>query len=984
MNDRMTPIPFGDLMNWILAEKDGIFGVKRYFQSKGAALPLLGQELEIPCGPAAGPHTQLAQNIIAAYVAGARFFELKTVQTLDGEDLPVSKPCIRAEDECYNVEWSTELTVGDAMNEYIKAWIALKILSKELALGNPDGFIFNMSVGYNLDGIRSEKIDGFIEGLKDASSTSIWQACTVWLGENLGRFAQIDGAYLESLCPHVCSSVTLSTLHGCPSGEIERIAAYLLEEKGLHTYVKCNPTLLGYEYARKTLDALGYGYLAFDAHHFKEDLQFQDAVPMLERLLEKAHAKGLTFGVKLTNTFPVEIRQGELPGDEMYMSGKALFPLSMAVAARLSKAFGGKLPISYSGGADALNIGSLFQAGICPITVATTVLKPGGYQRFTQLAEILEPCGFDRQGQVDTEALETLAEDAAMPGSRYSKPAKPLPSRKNGKKVPLFSCTFAPCSSGCPIEQDIPQYIRLAGSGDYAGALQVILEKNPLPFMTGTICNHKCTDRCRRNHYEEAIDIRSIKLIAAQNAFDQVLASIVPKAQFQNKVAVIGGGPAGIAAAHLLARAGMNVTVFEKRSHLGGVVKYIIPDFRIGDDAIQRDVALAKAFGAQFVTNHEITSPEQLSGYKYVVVATGAWKSLPLAVKGAVPAFDFLEKFNKGESLKLGKNVVVVGGGDTAMDAARAAKRVPGVENVSIVYRRDRQNMPAQEEELAAAQADGVAFLPLLSPLRYQKGLLTCAVMELGHRDEKGRRTPMDTGETRQIPADTVISSVGVGLDPALLAAFGVAMNSQAIPLLVPKSNLAKGKIYVCGDGASGPSTVVQAIASAHRAVRDILAHEGAPYPEASPSICSPRSAQDKRGVLSCKSYPSEECGRCLGCDSVCQCCVDVCPNRANVSIETAFGPQILHIDRMCNECGNCAVFCPYDSAPYRDKLTLFHTEADFSSSANSGFLVLDRKTGLCKIRLGDMVFEQHWSDLDDSQVAGMIYTVLNDYSYLL
>ena len=180
MSDRMRPVSFGKLMEWILSEKKrtgSIFGVSSIYSHKGEAFTFLGEKLETPFGPAAGPHTQLAQNIISAYAAGARFFELKTVQILDGEDLPVSKPCIDARDECYNVEWSTELTVPEAFDEYVKAWFALKLISEEFNLGAPDGFVFNMSVGYDLKGIKSEKIDRFIEGLKDASGSPIWDEC---------------------------------------------------------------------------------------------------------------------------------------------------------------------------------------------------------------------------------------------------------------------------------------------------------------------------------------------------------------------------------------------------------------------------------------------------------------------------------------------------------------------------------------------------------------------------------------------------------------------------------------------------------------------------------------------------------------------------------------------------------------------------------------------------------------------------------------
>lgn len=180
----MTQIPFAELMQWVLAEyknQKTIFGVTDiYRHENNKTLPIFTEQIETPFGPAAGPHTQLAQNLIAAYVGGSRFFEVKTVQIIDGEDLPVSKPCIAAEDECYNVEWSTELRVPQAFEEYVKAWFAIKLLSKTLGLGSENGFVFNMSVGYDLAGIKSEKINKYIDGMKDASGSDVWQECTAW------------------------------------------------------------------------------------------------------------------------------------------------------------------------------------------------------------------------------------------------------------------------------------------------------------------------------------------------------------------------------------------------------------------------------------------------------------------------------------------------------------------------------------------------------------------------------------------------------------------------------------------------------------------------------------------------------------------------------------------------------------------------------------------------------------------------------------
>ena len=206
MSDVMRPIPFAQVMDWILTEHDtqaSIFGVRKAYRHEGGAEPIFAEKIETPFGPAAGPNTQLAQNIVASYVAGSRFFELKTVQIMDGEELSacVNKPCIVAEDECYNCEWSTELTVPQAFAEYVKAWWACKLIAREYGLGDPDGFVFNMSVGYSLEGIKSEKVDKYIEGMKDASGTEVWAECRDWALANLDRFANVDADFVNSVSP---------------------------------------------------------------------------------------------------------------------------------------------------------------------------------------------------------------------------------------------------------------------------------------------------------------------------------------------------------------------------------------------------------------------------------------------------------------------------------------------------------------------------------------------------------------------------------------------------------------------------------------------------------------------------------------------------------------------------------------------------------------------------------------------------------------
>ena len=982
MSELMTPIPFRELMTWITTEyrRDGaVFGVHKPYKAGMKKLPIFGETIETPFGPAAGPNTQLAQNIIAGYFAGARFFELKTVQKMDGADLAacINRPCILAEDECYNCEWSTELYVQQAFEEYVKAWCALKIMAKVYGLGDPNGFVFNMSVGYDLAGIQGEKIDTFLNGMVDASKTPIFQECIAVLKE----FFPGESDYIDTITPHVSGSVTVSTLHGCPPDEIERIASYLLEKKHLHTFVKCNPTILGYETARSILDSMGYDYIAFDDHHFKEDLQYSDAVPMFHRLQALADREGLEFGLKLSNTFPVDVKAGELPSEEMYMAGKSLFPLTTTMAAMMAKEFGGKLRLSYAGGADAFDIDKLFACGIWPITMATTELKPGGYQRFTQIGDKLDALDFKPFTGVDVVGIEALSL-AARSDKYHVKAIKPLPRRKLYEKVPLLDCFTAPCKGGCPIHQDIPEYIELCRKGAYASALRLITEKNPLPFITGTICAHNCMTKCMRNYYDEPVNIRATKLVAAEKGYDAYMSKITPPAPVTDgrKVAVIGGGPTGMSAAYFVGRAGIPVTLFEKADRLGGIVRQVIPAFRISDEAIDKDVALMEKMGVEVKLNTEAPSVAELKaqGYTHIFFAVGAWKAGRLDIPGnVVPVIGWLRDMKAGKDVSLG-HVAVVGGGNTAMDAARAALRA-GAKSSTLVYRRTKKYMPADAEELEMAIADGVEFLELVAPVEQKDGKLICEKMKLGDPDDKGRRQPVPTGEMVEIPCDTVVSAVGEKVESEVFTRNGITVDEKGIPAF--KTNL-EG-VYAGGDAMRGPATVVEGIADAQYFANAVIG-EAHKFAIPAKAVATREEAVAKKGVL-CESAKCEG-NRCLTCNVVCQVCADVCPNRANVVIELPDGrQQILHVDRMCNECGNCAVFCPYDSAPYREKFTLFLTREGFDESVNNqGFLPLGGKKVL--VRLDSKVFEADLDAKNDlpADIEVFIWTVLTKYAYLM
>jgi len=390
MSDRFHQLTMEQLTDWVfteLEEKDSIFGIPRssFFVPSAEdrfRFEKYGQLLETPFGVAAGPHTQMAQNIIVSWLVGARFIELKTIQTLD--ELDVNKPCIDLEDEGYNVEWSQELKVFESFDEYLRAWILIHALHKKLGFpGDSPGMIFNMSVGYNLEGIKKPNVQWYFDAMADSSAYK--QAYVDIVAERYPEIRDID------IPDTVSDTITLSTMHGCPPDEIEAIVLYLLNEKKIHTSVKCNPTLLGADRVRGIInDDLGFSDIPVPDEAFGHDLKYVDAVPMFHNLRRVARAQGLTFGLKLSNTLEVENHRTTFDRDEMmYMSGRALHAVTTNLALRLTEEFKGDLLLSFAGGADAFNVADLLRSGMKTITVCSDLLKTGGYLRLPQYIEEL-------------------------------------------------------------------------------------------------------------------------------------------------------------------------------------------------------------------------------------------------------------------------------------------------------------------------------------------------------------------------------------------------------------------------------------------------------------------------------------------------------------------------------------------------------------------------------------------------------------------
>lgn len=979
----------------------------------------------LPIGPAAGPHTQIAPNIVAAWLAGSRVFELKTVQ--ENDRLDIEKPCIDALDEGHNVEWSTELLLKEARAEYLRAWVAVHILRAALC-EKPGNIMFNMSLGYTLDGIKGKRMDDFIEGMRSPLGTAIWETTLSEAKTALKApgFAQAFGKAgaaraieaLGAIPGSPIHSVTLSTMHGCPPDEIERIGAYLIEEKNFDTYIKLNPTLLGYDEVRGILDATGWQRIIVKRPTFENDLQFDAALGLVTGLRAKAKAKGIRFGVKLSNTL-ANVNSGErMPGGERYMSGRALFPITTRLAANLAKALPDTPPFSYCGGASAHNTYDCLMAGLGPLTVATDILKPGGYLRLEPMArESVRALDAGVPARPDAKKLEALAL-ASLKDPAYHGDYKKGESRIH-KSLPVTDCFAAPCIEACPASQNPPAYMKALAAGDAKKALGIVLADNPLPFTTGVLCDHQCMYVCSRVDYEGSVEIRDMKLACARSATIPVLKK--PALSGKGKTAVFGAGPAGLSCAHYLALEGYPVTVFDKAASPGGIPANVIPRFRISREDIAADIDRIKALGAKFHFGYKnLIDPEALkkAGFDSVVIATGSPIPRELELEGSgirvVDALDFLEAAHSERSDFDGyTSIVVTGGGNTAMDASRVAARLPGKPKVRIMYRRTLNEMPADREEFEGALSDGVEYLELALPESIspaQAGSLpTLRVREmtLGEPDSSGRRAPVPSDRVRDHGCDLIIAAVGEMPDAELLTSLGIRIGKNGRPI-VDESTMSTNvaDMYVVGDSRRGPASIIAGEADGRLAAYAILRKAGIePRVEVTPPEAPDYEALSRRGEpletlpFDDPGYAAREAERCLSCSSACLRCVEVCPNRANIALPVSPGKalkqaiQIVHVDDLCNECGNCGFFCPYDGLPYSGKPTLFRDEASLRASENPGFSFIgDAKNPSLLIRAVPgkdstvkKLSHSKWSALSaTSAMEAIAGTILSQHSYLL
>ena len=446
------------------------------------SVPYAGGRAANPIGPAAGPHTQLAQNIALGWLAGARIFELKTIQINDR--LTLARPCIDMATVGYNTEWSQELRLEESLREYVTASMLLEILGAwglvshegerpqargERESGSPDPFVFDISVGYDLEGIRSPAVVRWLESMRDSSA----------IVDDLRREIPDEFSQFRDYPFRTClaTGITLSTFHGTPAGEVERIGEFLIGELGFHSVIKLNPPMLGRERLEDILHGvLGYTDVAVNPEVYARDLPFEEAVGIIRRLQSLATRHSLSTGVKCGNTLEVLNTGTFLKERVQYLSGQPLHALHAALALRWREESGAGLQISFAAGVDALNAADCVAAGLVPVTTCTDLLRAGGYGRlpryFVNLEERMHAVGartipefivrsagmgdapagssadtLDRAMLLNTRTLL----DKALTGGRYRAVQNRKPPRKLGTHLWLWDClSCSKCIPACP------------------------------------------------------------------------------------------------------------------------------------------------------------------------------------------------------------------------------------------------------------------------------------------------------------------------------------------------------------------------------------------------------------------------------------------------------------------------------------------------------------------------------------------------------
>ncbi len=537
----------------------------------------------------------------------------------------------------------------------------------------------------------------------------------------------------------------------------------------------------------------------------------------------------------------------------------------------------------------------------------------------------------------------------------------------------------APCQLNCPAGIDVPSYIAYIAQGQYEEAIELIRQDNPFPWVCGLVCTNPCEAWCQRRYLDKALAIKDLKGLAAKMVMEKGPGYRIPapRAKFEEKIAVIGSGPAGLTAAYFLAWEGYPVTVFEAMPEAGGLMMAGIPEFRLPRSVVRAEVEAIKAMGVEIVTNTPVGQDLTLDmlraqGYKAFFLGIGAWQGVKLGIEGeteypqVVSALQFLKDVSFGMKIKPSDRVAIVGGGNAAVDAARTCVRL-GCSSVSVIYRRTRSEMPAHFEEIIQMAEEGIHVHQLTIPARIKGSYckvdsLECLMASLGEPDESGRRRPVPIeGSEYNMPVGAVIAAIGQSPNLADYPGLGaIALNKKGnVQVAVPAQRTNIADVFAAGDAVTGPATVVQAIGGGKRAARSIHAYlrglplqeRQAPRPRAmvEPIIMTYQEKsfiqrqenpiidldhrmhsfdRVERGLD--EASAKLEARRCMRCDVCERCgkCVEICRDKVGVAAirfhhageSSLILKDYVHGLPHCIGCGSCVNICPTGALQMQDQ----------------------------------------------------------------